>query len=274
MFFIGHQKTVKILERSLKSGKISQAYLFHGPQYAGKFTLAKIFAACLIKNTTSLPNKVADIEINLPDLMVVGPEMEEKKGVVKIKDIKIEQVREARGWLATYPYAGKFKVLIINEAERMTASAQNSLLKILEEPNSTSIIILVAGETKNIIPTVKSRCQKFSFSSADSGNSKLEKEISRNLFGADSHKLAEKIKKIKSMSLNEKLDFAGELSKNAELAGKILDFWVWRARSEACRSGGDLSGYLAIEKIEKTAAQIRETNANARLALENLLISL
>ena len=56
MIFIGHQKIIKILEKSLENEKISQAYLFYGPENVGKFTLAKIFAECLIKNRRALFN--------------------------------------------------------------------------------------------------------------------------------------------------------------------------------------------------------------------------
>ncbi len=297
MDFIGNQKIIKILERSLKNGKVSQAYLFYGPEQVGKFTLAKMFAKCLIKGTTSLFSNLKEDEINLPDLVVIEPEREEKHENIKIKDIKIEQIRQAQDWLATFPYSGKFKVLVINEVERMTLTAQNSLLKILEEPNSTSIIILVTGNTKNILPTIQSRCQKLNFSLVEDneitkmfsgtsiwkgkkisewsqGRPGLAVKIKQGWLEPKVLNLIEKIKFIEKMSINEKFDLAEELSKDADLAGKIFDFWIWNLRNRAIQFDSQrVNYYYKIEKIEKIHLLIKETNANARLALENLLLS-
>jgi DNA polymerase III delta prime subunit len=301
MNFIGNQKIVKILEKSLRSGKISQAYLFHGPEHVGKFTLAKIFAEGLINNIASLSSEVTDKEINLPDLIIIEPEKEEKRGVIKIKDIKIEQVREAQNQLATYPHSGKFKVLIIDDANKMTVASQNSLLKMLEEPNSTSVIILVAHEIKSIIPTIASRCQKFSFALVDSeeikqalsgkNNSWNEKgmdpglgrpgvilNIRQNKAAAQEDqelKIINKVDKIQKMSINEKLDFAEIISKNPEFSQKVMETWIWKLRDEARKDQNKAAvNFQIIEKIEKTLTQASKTNANLRLAIEALLISI
>ena len=84
--FIGHQKIVSLLEKSLKKGKIAQAYLFVGPESVGKFTLAKDFS-----------EKIIDGESPSLDLIIIEPEIEtNKKGIVKEKEIKIEKIKEAQ----------------------------------------------------------------------------------------------------------------------------------------------------------------------------------
>lgn len=297
---IGHQKIINLLDRSVKKGKIAQSYLFSGPESAGKFTLAKIFARALIENKgdwSDWGNK-GDGE-NAVDLMVVEPEKEEKKGVVKEKEIKIEQIREARKNLLLFPYSGKYKVLIINNAHRMSESAQNSLLKILEEPNSTSIIILVTHEKKRILPTIQSRCQKINFSlvsekDIEEGLEKKKLKFS-NEFAVLSLgrpgiaiSLCEDSRKLKlwqetlfdldnlpKLDLNQRLEKAEELSKNTPEAIKKLELWIWTLRSKSLLSENRPKEYFKqIEMIENSISDISRTNASSRLILENLLINL
>ncbi len=304
--FIGHQKIINLLDRSVKKGKIAQAYLFSGPESVGKFTLARLFAECLINaiDTTLLYSNVVQVgevrKNNLVDLAIIKPEKEEKKGVVKEKDIPIKQMREAQKFLLTYPLWGKYKVLIIDNAHRMTGSAQNSLLKILEEPNSTSIIILVTHQLEKIFPTLKSRCRRINFSLVDEkaikeglrqmkieagseifnfslGRPGLVIKLAENKETLDSwREFAESLKKISSLGINERLALAEKLSKNIPEAVKKLEIWIWSLRNKTLSDKSGFSGenFRKISLIEKSVFEITETNANSRLALENLLINL
>ena len=142
MDFIGNKKAVTLLEKTIQSGKVSQAYLFSGPEAVGKFTLAKFFSRAIISNQ-SFTSILRNIKVNagkdnfLLDLIVLSPDVEEKNGIIREKDIPIEKIRNAQKELTLYPYQGKYKVLIINDAHKLTEQSQNALLKTLEEPNST-----------------------------------------------------------------------------------------------------------------------------------------
>lgn len=133
--FIGNTKAVKLLEKSMRNSRISHAYLFSGPENVGKLALAKIFSRGLILG------KPLDLEINGKknpfDMVILSPEIEEKKGITKEKDIKIENIRNLQKELSLFPYEGKYKILIVDNAHKLTVSSQNALLKILEEPNET-----------------------------------------------------------------------------------------------------------------------------------------
>ncbi len=304
MPFIGHQKIINLLERSVKKGKIAQAYLFSGPESVGKFTLAKIFAGRLIENQGDwgdLGNfwSLEDLGKTV-DLMVVEPEREEKKGVVKEKDIPIEQMREAQKFLLTFPGRGKYKILIINDAHRMTGSAQNSLLKILEEPNSTSIIILVSRQPAKIFPTLKSRCRKINFSLVDEkaireGLKQMKIKAGSEIFNfslgrpglviklaenketlGSWREFAEILEKISSLGVNGRLALAEKLSKNIPETVKKLEIWIWLIRNKTLSNKRVFPGedFRKISLIEKSVLEITETNANSRLVLENLLINL
>ena len=298
--FIGNQKAVQFLSKAIENNKLSQAYLFSGPESVGKFTLAKLFANSVIsgrnifRNNTSLLMAKEKDEL---DLIIIEPEIEEKKGIKKEKDIKIEKIKEARKDLILYPYNGKKKILIVNDAHKMTVSAQNALLKILEEPNETSIIILITHNDSEILPTIKSRCQKIKFFLADaeemgkiSGDSRNNNLID---FAMGRPGLALKMKenkeelnlkkkdfeeliKFSSAGINERLNLAEKMSANVAEAVKKFEFWTWIIRREIIKRGlsKGFFSYKTIEKIEKTLETIKNTNANARLAIENLFLEI
>ncbi len=297
---VGHSKIIELLERIIGKNNISHAYLFSGPESVGKFTLAKIFARNIISGTKLplLPSgKSADVGNDnlIPDLVILEPEVEEKRGITKERDIKIEKVREIQKNLSLFPYKGKYKVLIVNNAHKMTEESQNALLKTLEEPNATSIIILVAHEEGKILPTVKSRCQKIKF------NLVSDDEIKKNLSSAAPATLEqlislslgrpglavrmikdkeefnlrrdalEKLKSLPKAGINQRLKIAEELSKNISETVKKMELWIWALHAPALK---DTRLFKIIGKMDESLNEIKNTNANAKLVLENLLLNL
>lgn len=86
--------------------------------------------------------------------MMVTPEKSE---------IRVEEVRAIEEALSFAPYEGKRKVIIVDEAEAMNASAANAFLKTLEEPPPQSIIILIASSPERLPETIRSRCSRVNF---------------------------------------------------------------------------------------------------------------
>lgn len=299
MEFIGNKKSVNLLERALKNDTPNQAYLFSGPEGVGKFTLAKLFALNLIQGVQlELETEKFDKDALL-DLIEVHPEVVEKKGISKQRDISIEAIRDAKQSLSLFPYHGKYKVLIINDAHKMNVSAQNGLLKSLEEPNPTTIIILVTHEIDRILPTILSRAQVINFglvtdddmregfsenfnfspdcialSIGRPGKAKfLDENIDEKNFRADALR---EFSTLRKGSLNEKFKLAEDLSKNIMKTLEKLNMWMWEIRKIADNSNqqGRLGAYERIEKIQKAMATLKRTNANGRLILETLLMDL
>lgn len=129
-----------------------QSFLFSGPRRLGKFSVALEFAA-------TLTNISADGGYTKGgDILVIGRSeqslADESKGSPALS---VEDIREAGEFLSRYPSTGRYRVVIIDTAERLTASAENALLKMLEEPNSTSVVILVTHIPGKLLPTVRSR---------------------------------------------------------------------------------------------------------------------
>ena len=157
---IGQARPVTILQSSLRSGDISHAYLFYGPEGIGKQMTALNFAKAL--NCLSLDDDPCGECLhcrkfdngNFPDFLMVAP---------KDGSIKIETIRELQKKVNFRPYEGKFKVVLIDGAEEMTLGAANSFLKTLEEPPGATVFILVCHNFNLMIPTIISRCQKIQF---------------------------------------------------------------------------------------------------------------
>lgn len=293
MFFIGNQKIINLLSRSLKSGQLNHAYIFSGPEHVGKFTLAKMFAIAAIGGKEISLDTENEDKDSLLDLMLIYPEVSERKGVVKKRDIPIEAVRDAKNSLSLFPYHGKYKILIIDEAHKMNVAAQNALLKILEEPNETTMIILVASEIGKILPTIQSRAQIINFSLASHEEMKkyfsediIDLSVGRpGLAGAickDEEEYAfrietkKQLKNILESSINDRLIMAENLSKDVVKVLEKLDVWTWEMRKNALSTPGNRQDLIfsKIEEIQKSIETLKSTNANARLVLEALFLGL
>ena len=300
MDFVGSKKTVTFLQKSLELGKLNHAYLFAGPQGVGKTTLAKMFAqAAIAGRQLDLDVEVQDKEALL-DLILIEPETVEKKDVIKVRDIPIEAIREAQQKLSLFPYRGKYKVLIVKDAHRMNNSAQNALLKLLEEPNQTSMLILVTSEPSKILPTVQSRCEKINFSlttqieiaqafSAESGFANDIPMLAMGRPGLAKNMLEsaeelelrrqqrQQLEKLRSGSLNEKMHLAEEFSKDVARTLSTFNAWIWLLRLDGLSNQDQQvrnQTFQVIEKIQQSMTLLKSTNANARLLLEVLFMDI
>ena len=299
MDFIGNTKVVLLLKSSLGKGSIGHAYLFSGPEQVGKFTLAKMFALSAISGKKMNLNVGEDDKDALLDLVIVKPEITEKNNISKQRDISIESVRDAKQSLSLFPYHGKYKILIVNDSHRLTNASQNALLKILEEPNPTTIIILVTHEIDRILPTILSRLQVVNFGLATDEEMKagFEEDFS---FQQDCIKLSigrpglasflnndteeknfrmdaiKELEKIKNGTLNDKFKLAEELSKDSVKTLSKLNVWLWEIRKDITSTNpvDSRRAYDCIEKIQKSMTILKRSNAGARLVLETLFMDL
>lgn len=134
---------------------ISHAYIFLGSEEETTRHALSLAQTVNCKNSDNAPCKSCSacrlIERGVyPDVVQIFPDG---------PSIKIDQIRKAILDLAEKPIEGNAKVYIFHRADTITREAQNALLKTLEEPASSSVIILLANNLKQLIPTVISRCQ-------------------------------------------------------------------------------------------------------------------
>jgi DNA polymerase-3 subunit delta' len=104
--------------------------------------------------------------------------------------IKVDQVREVVERTAYRPFEGRRRVVIIDEADAMLTEAQNALLKTLEEPPSASMFVLVTARPDELLPTVRSRCQRLRFGRLAAGDIASMLITSHGYVAADAHAAA------------------------------------------------------------------------------------
>lgn len=186
---------------------------------------------------------------------------EKKKAALGIDDVKHMQAK-----LYLKPFKGEKKAVMIVDAELLTLEAQNSLLKVLEEPPNNTYLFLTAASDETILPTILSRCSILSFATPHESIADEEREALTQLLG-------------------ERIDIGLALKTaehNASDKGKAVDFLtklLLVAREtllEAAEVGNKpRSEYLVafIRRTQEARLRISTTNVTVRLTLEVLLLS-
>lgn len=154
---IGQEQIKEHLQNAISTGKVSHAYILNGEKSSGKEFIAKVFAQTLQceKGGTEPCNECRSckqtLTKNQPDIIYVS---HEKPNTISVDDIRAQVNND----VAIKPYSSKYKVYIINEAEKMTPQAQNAILKTLEEPPAYAVIMLLVSNVNTLLPTILSRC--------------------------------------------------------------------------------------------------------------------
>jgi len=159
---IGHQKQWQFLRKSVEIGKIPHAFLFFGQAQLGKRTLALEFVKLLNCQSDLIDKKPCQIcqscknieKEQHPDLLIVKP---------RDKEIQISQIRDLSQRLSLRPFQSPFKAAILDQAHLMNQEAQTALLKTLEEPKGSAVLILITEYPEMLFPTILSRTQKIKF---------------------------------------------------------------------------------------------------------------
>jgi len=162
------------LSKAIADKKISHAYLFHGGDEQTIEKAAREFAAACICTGKNAPCGVCShcqkaFEQSHADIIA----LRSAEG-----SIKINHIRQMQYEISLMPYEADKKIYIVYKAETMQKPAQNSLLKLLEEPNDYAIIILLAQSKNNFYPTVLSRCQIYDFGAGAMDESTIELTVS------------------------------------------------------------------------------------------------
>lgn len=154
---IGHEQIKEHLQNAITMDKISHAYIINGPDKSGKKMLAEAFAMALQCETGGTDGCMEchsckqAMNHNQPDIIYVS---HEKPNTISVDDIR-SQVNNDIG---IKPYSSKYKIYIVDEAEKMNVQAQNALLKTIEEPPAYAVILLLTTNADTFLPTILSRC--------------------------------------------------------------------------------------------------------------------
>lgn len=154
---IGQEQLKEHLKNALSGRKVSHAYIINGEKSSGKEFIAKVFAMALqcerggddpCQECHSCKQALSG---NQPDIIRVT---HEKPNSISVDDIRAQVNND----VAIKPYSSPYKVYIVNDAEKMTAQAQNAILKTLEEPPEYAVILLLTTNLNSLLPTILSRC--------------------------------------------------------------------------------------------------------------------
>ena len=157
---VGQQHIVKALHDAVTASRtgeetqeMTHAWLFTGPPGSGRSSAAVAFAAALI-----CPNDGCGTCVDCRTAMAGGHadvEVIRTEGL----SIKIDEVRELLQRVAWSPSVGGWRVVVMEDADRLTESAANAMLKAIEEPGSRTVWLLCAPTLHDVLPTIRSRCR-------------------------------------------------------------------------------------------------------------------
>jgi DNA polymerase III subunit delta' len=157
---VGQKTAIQVLEKAVNaahsesnSHDVTHAWLFVGPAGSGRSNLALAFASSLVcpNHGCGLCSECLTVSAGThPDVEVLNAE-----GI----SIKVDEIRELISRASWGASVSKWRIVVIEDSDRMTESAANALLKALEEPGSQTVWILCAPSLDDVLPTIRSRCR-------------------------------------------------------------------------------------------------------------------
>jgi DNA polymerase III subunit delta' len=168
---IGQELALSRAARAIRGGKPPQGWLITGPPGIGKATFAYRIARYLLSygaHDTGAedlsvppndPNAIQVLANSHPGLMVLKRGINEKTGKL-MNELPVSEVRRLAAFFGMTSGAGGWRVAIVDTADDMNNNAANALLKLLEEPPNRAMLILLANRPGQLLPTIRSRCQR------------------------------------------------------------------------------------------------------------------
>lgn len=174
---VGQEQIVEHLQSAIVAGKISHAYILNGQALSGKKLLAGIFAKalqCELMDKEACDTCQSCLQSdthNHPDIIWVS---HSKPNSIGVEDIR-EQINNN---IMVKPYSSRYKIYIVDDADKMTVQAQNALLKTIEEPPSYGLLLLLTVNASALLPTILSRCVVLNLKPVD--NDQIKKYLVEN----------------------------------------------------------------------------------------------
>ncbi len=198
----GHDVVKKRLFQSIEKQRLAHALLFSGPSGVGKKAMALALAQKLLCDTNSSCGECYSC---------LTVEKNESEHVLFISteslNLKLEDVQSVHSFLALS--TDKFKIVIIDSAEKLNSRAANSLLKIIEEPPVKSFFFFISSESSKLPVTIRSRLQTIRFGP-------LPLDVIRSLVSAEDWVIT---------ASQGRLDRLQELQDQKELRQTAIDLW-------------------------------------------------
>ena len=292
---VGNEDIKNSLIKSVSNKEIVNSYMFVGQEGIGKKRFAKEFSKmilCLEENKTSCGNCNSCIKFesdNHPDFWLIEPDG---------NSIKIAQMRKMQENIYQKPIISNRKVFIIDDADKMTEEAQNSLLKTLEEPPEYVTIILIVANENFMLNTIRSRCLKIYFKNIEtsqmvsyiSRNSMFD-NVDENIIGMCNGSFAKleniqqyleqyvQVENVFNSILEKKETSIIKIFKNCEIIYKskdniqdILEYMLVIIYNKIKKQEGPYYKYFEISKIVENTRVKLNSNSNYDMCIDEMLL--
>jgi DNA polymerase-3 subunit delta' len=169
---LGQESAEATLLEAMRAGRMHHAWLITGPDGVGKATLAYRFARRLLAGATDGSTLALDPAHPVfrrvaagshADLLTVERGYDERRKRVRTQ-IAVDDVRRIGSFMSLTPAEGGWRVVVVDGAEDLNQASANALLKILEEPPSRAVLLLVCTAPGRLLPTIRSRCRRLRLS--------------------------------------------------------------------------------------------------------------
>ncbi|WP_037501398.1 DNA polymerase III subunit delta' [Sphingomonas jaspsi] len=170
---LGHDDNVDQFATAWRTRRLHHSWLLTGPKGVGKATFAMAAARRILAEGASpfdLPGIDTPPDHPIARLLAAGShpdfrllERLERPTGGLARNISVEQIRSLGDMLAVTPSLSPWRVIVIDSADDLEASAANALLKMLEEPPANTIFLLVSHAPGRLLPTIRSRCRRLDF---------------------------------------------------------------------------------------------------------------
>lgn len=214
-------KLVAQFARVIDRKQLAQSYLFVGPKGAGKLELAEWIALRLFCQNVQdgapcgeCPECERILNHNHPDVMVLK---------TSTQSIKVDDIRNLKQEMSKTGVEGNQRVFIVEDADKMTAGAANSLLKFFEEPVPGMTVILTASAKNQLLPTILSRAQVITFQSPDRQAviAKLEEDGANPQLARVAGRLTGNVSEAQELLTSE--DFQDRVNRVFQLLDRLAD---------------------------------------------------
>ena len=151
-----HDDIINLIKTKIANNNVFHALLIYGEPGVGKTFLSNEICKILLNGDSNKSDKYENTAgLRSPDLYVLDNNTAPNSNI-----ITVDEIRKVKQWMSFTVLKSKYKVLLINDADKMNINASNAFLKILEEPVGNTIILLNTSKIGMLPLTLKSRCIK------------------------------------------------------------------------------------------------------------------
>lgn len=154
-----HKPLKRVLEQGISQGRLGQTLLLESSSVDGGYDVSKWLVKRLLCQSSDTHKPCG--QCHACHMIAAETHPDQFKIITESNTIGVDEIRELTDWSVQRPRYGQAKVAVIMPADKLTVSAANALLKILEEPKQQNYFILIKSFQSRLLPTIISRAQRY-----------------------------------------------------------------------------------------------------------------